>query len=114
MKIVINNKRRIFAIQEEFSTMFPGLVIAFFAKPSRPGAAPSKKLIRHSGKSIQDCRAVSKEGVIEILPSMNVSDVKENFRDVYGLSIEIFHKGRNGSNETPVSDNMTLDEINKQ
>ena len=43
MKIVINNKRRIFAIQEEFSTMFPGLVIAFFAKPSRPGAAPSKK-----------------------------------------------------------------------
>ncbi|MGA3015211.1 MAG: hypothetical protein ABSD71_14380 [Bacteroidales bacterium] len=114
MKIVINNNRRISAIQEEFSTMFPCLTLAFFAKPSRPGAAPSKKLIRHSGKSLQDCRAFSNEGVIEILPSMNVSDVKENFRDVYGLSVEVFHKGRNGSNETPVNDNMTLGEINGQ
>ena len=114
MKIVINNNRRISAIQEEFSTMFPCLTLAFFAKPSRPGAAPSKKLIRHSGKSLQDCRAVSNEGVIEILPSMNVSDVKENFRDVYGLSVEIIHKGRKGSDGTPVNDNMTLGEINRQ
>ena len=45
---------------------------------------------------------------------MNVSDVKENFRDVYGLSIEIFHKRKKWIKETPVSDNMTLDEINKQ
>jgi hypothetical protein len=111
MKIVINNNRRISALQEEFSTVFPGLTLAFYAKPSHPGAAPSTKLIRHSGKSIQDCRAVSKDGVIEILPSMNLSDVKENFRDVYGLSVEIFRKGGDGSNETPVSDNMTLGEI---
>jgi len=90
MKIVINNNRKIFAIQEEFSKMFPGLNIEFCAKPSRPGASPSKKLIRQSSKTLQDCRAISKEGTIDILPSMNVSDLKENFRDVYGLSIEIF------------------------
>ena len=112
MKIVINNNRRIFAIQEEFSNMFPGLTIAFYAKPSKPGSPPSKKLIRHSGKTLQDCRAISKDGTIEILPSMNISDVKENFRDVYGLSVEIFQKGRNGSNEKPLSDNLTLEEIN--
>ncbi len=111
MKIIINNSRRISAIQEEFSKMFPGLILAFYAKPSHPGAAPSTKLIRHSGKSLQDCRAISNEGAIEILPSMNISDVKENFRDVYGLSVEIFRKGGDGSNETPVSDNMTLGEI---
>jgi propanediol utilization protein len=43
MKIVINNNRKIFAIQEEFSKMFPGLNIEFFAKLSRPGDTPSKK-----------------------------------------------------------------------
>ena len=114
MKMVINNNRRISAIQEEFCTMFPCLTLAFFAKPSHPGAAPSKKLIRHSGKSLQDCRAVSNEGIIEILPSMNVSDVKENFRDVYGLSVEIFHKGENGSNAIAISDNQTLQEVNEK
>ena len=114
MKIVINNSRKIFAIQEEFSKMFPGLKIVFFAKPSKPGAAPSKKLIRHSGKTLQECRAISMEGTIEILPSMIISYLKENFRDAYVLSVEIFQKGENGSNENPVSDNLTLEEIDRQ
>jgi hypothetical protein len=114
MKIVINNNRKIFAIQEEFSAMFPGLTIAFYAKPSHPGAPPSTKLIRHSGKTLQDCRAIGNEGIIEILPSMNISDVKENFRDVYGLSVEIFQKSGNSSDEKPGGDNLTLEEINKQ
>ena len=114
MKIVINNNRKIFAIQEEFSKMFPGLTIAFYAKPNKPGAVPSTKLIRHSGKTLQDCRAIGNEGTIEILPSMNISDLKENFRDVYGLSVEIFQKGGNGSNKDPISDNLTFEEINKQ
>ncbi len=113
MKIVINNNRKIFAIQEEFSKVFPGLKIVFYAKPSRPGAAPSTKLVTHSSKTLQECRAIHKEGTIEILPSMNISDVKENFRDVYGLSVEIFQKAGNGKNENPVSDKLTLEEINR-
>ncbi len=114
MKIVINNHRKIFAVQEEFNKMFPGLTIAFYGKPSKPGAAPSIKLIRHSGKTLQDCRAISNDGTIEILPSMNISDIKENFRDVYGLSVEIFQKAGNGSDKIPVSDKLTIEEINRQ
>jgi len=114
MKIVINNNRAISAIQGEFSAMFPGLTLTFYAKPSHPGAAPSEKLIRHSGKSLKDCRAISNDGIIEILPTMNISDVKGNFRDVYGLSVEIFQKGKNDPNPDPVGDNLTLEELNKQ
>jgi len=114
MKIVINNHRKIFAIQEEFSKMFPALTIAFYAKPSNPGAAPSTKLIRHSGKTLQECRSINKEGTIEILPTMNSSDLKKYFRDVFGLAVEIFQKAGNGSNETPASDKLTFEEISKQ
>ena len=114
MKIAINNSRKIFAIQEEFSNMFPCLKLEFFAKPSRPGAAPSKKLVRHSSKTLQDCRAISREGTIDILPSMNISDLKENFRDIYGLSVEIFRKAENGVAQNPVSDRIVLEEANKQ
>ena len=114
MKIVINNHRKIFAIQQEFSTMFPGLKIGFHAKPSKPGAAPSVKVIMHSNNTLQDCRAISKQGSIEILPTMNISDLKENFRDRYGLSVEIFQKGGNGADEDLVSDKLSLQENSNQ
>jgi len=92
MKIDINNNRKIFAIQEEFSTVFPALEIEFYAKPSKQGAAPSKNLIRHSSKTLKECRAVSYDGTIEILPTMDPADIKENFRDIFGLSVEIVKK----------------------
>jgi hypothetical protein len=92
MKIVINNQRKIFAIQEEFNKIFPALEIEFFAKPNRQGAAPSKKLITHSSKTLQECRANSNEGTIEILPTMDAEDIKGNFRDIFGLTVEIVNK----------------------
>ena len=114
MKIVINNNRKIFAIQQEFNTLFPGLKLLFYAKPSNPGAASSPKLMLHSSKTLRDCRAVHNEGSIDILPSMNIADLKANFRDIYGLSVEIFQKAGNGANENPVVNQNTLEENNIQ
>jgi len=114
MKIVINNNRKIFAIQEEFSAMFPGLEIAFHAKPSKAGSAPSPKLVMHSSKTLQDCRAIHNEGTIEVSPFMNVSYLKKNLRDIFGLSVEIFHKGGNDTGEKHVADNFTLEEANSK
>lgn len=110
MKIVINSNRRIFAIQKEFSTMFPTLEIFFYAKPSNPGGAHSAKLVTQSSKSLKDCRAIHEEGVIEILPSMTISELKSRFSDTYGLSVEIFPKSVNGSMENPVDDKRTLED----
>ncbi len=114
MKIVINNHRKIFAIQEEFNNLFPGLKIKFHAKSSKSGAASSVKLVVHSGRTLQDCRTTSKQGTITILPTMNVSDLKENFSNVYGLSVEISRKGNPGGIENPLSDKLTLEENNSK
>jgi non-canonical (house-cleaning) NTP pyrophosphatase len=112
MKIEINNRRKIFAIQEEFSTNFPNLKIEFYAKPSKSGGAPSPKLVRHSSKTLKECRSISEEGTIEILPSMNISELKDSFRNTYGLSVEIFQKAENESDAKPVGDSQTIKEIN--
>lgn len=114
MKITINNHRKISAVQDEFNKMFPGLMLAFYAKPSHPGGAPSEKLIRHSGKTLQDCRSDDKDGEIEILPAMLVRELKNYFRDVFGLTIEIFYKGDTEDQKIPVGENLTLQEINKK
>jgi hypothetical protein len=114
MKIIINNKRKIFAIQEEFSAAYPGLKIAFHAKPNRTGAAPPEKLVSHNSKTLQECRIIHNEGVVEVLPTMYVGDVKDLFRDVFGLTVEIMHDAGNGNFEYPGSDRITIGQINGQ
>jgi hypothetical protein len=114
MKIIINSSRKISAIQDEFSAQFPGLSIGFYAKPSHPGAAPSTKLIKHSGKTLHECRINSNDGAIEIFPTMNISELKDNLRDIFGLSVEIFQKSKEGAETSPLGDNLVLGEIVKE
>ena len=114
MKIAINNNRKIFAIQEEFSAMFPNLKIVFHAKPSSAGGVPSPKMVIHSSRTLQDCRSISREGTIEILPTMNISELKGNLRDIFGLSAEICGKPENGDKDKPLGGKLTLEESNKQ
>jgi hypothetical protein len=113
MKIVINNHRKIYAIQEEFSSMFPDLKIGFHAKPHNTGGPPSPQMVKHSGRTLQDCRTSTRKGTIDILPTMNLADLKEHFRDVYGLSVEVVNKGGHGPDTKPASDDLTLQEMNK-
>jgi len=112
MKIVINDHRKIFAIQEEFASMFPNLEIEFFAKPSKIGSTSSKKLVGPS-KKLLACRASHQEGVIEILPSMTIYELKDNFRDVFELTVEIVRKLADSSRALPVREKFTLEEENK-
>jgi hypothetical protein len=114
MKLVINNNRKIFAIQEEFSNMFPGLKIVFHAKPSSSGGVPSPKLVLHGNRTLQDCRSIGREGTIEILPTMSISDLKGNLQDIFGLSAEIYWKTENGEKGKSLSGNLTLEESNRQ
>ena len=112
MKIAINNTRKIYALQEEFSSEFPGLTLAFHAKASKQDGAPSEKLVHHSSKSLQECRTIHNEGTVEILPSMRIAEVKDVFRDIFGLSVEILLKGENGTTSETENEKFTLDEIN--
>jgi hypothetical protein len=114
MKIVINNHRKIFAIQEQFNTIFPELKLGFFAKPSRHDGPPSGKMVMHSSRTLQDCRVITRQGIIEILPTMNMSDLKDNFRDVYGLSVEISPKTVSSTTKGPVIDYHAPRKSNKQ
>ena len=114
MKITINDHRKIFAIQEEFNTMFPYLKIEFFTKPHTMGAGSPKKQIKHSSKTLGECRTIHKKGTITITSNMTVADMEQNFNDVYGLSVQVFRKSGKAWLETTVTDSWTLEEQNKQ
>lgn len=114
MKININDNRKIFAIQEDFNTLFPYLKIEFFSKPHKIGGASAKKLIKHNSKTLGECRTIHNNGEITITPSLTVSDLEQRFQDVYGLNVQVFRKSGKVWLETTVTDGWSLDEQNKQ
>ena len=114
MKITINDRRKIFAIQKEFGKLFPYLKIEFLAKPHKAGAPSSKKIMKHPSKTLAECRTIHNDGMITITPYMRVIDLEQNFRDVYGLSIQVFRKSGNAWLETTVTDGWTLEKQNQQ
>ena len=114
MKIAINDHRKIFAIQEEFNTIFPYLKLEFFSKPHSPGGASPKKLVKHNSVTLGECRTVHHKGDLTIVPDMTVIDLEQNFGNVYGLGVQVFRKSGKSWLETSVTDNWTLAEQNKQ
>lgn len=114
MKITINDHRKIFAIQKEFSEMFPYLKIEFFSKPHKVGAPSPKKLMKSPSKTIGECRKSHKEGSVIITPGMTVADLERAFNDIYGLSVQVFRKSGKVWLETTVTDNWTLEKQNKE
>ena len=114
MKITINDRRKIFAIQEEFNIVFPYLKLEFFSKPHKPGGESAKKFVKHSSKTIGECRTVHNNGKITITPNMTVTDLEQNFGDVYGLGVQVFRQSGKAWLETTVTDGWTLEEQNRQ
>ena len=114
MKITINDNRKIFAIQEEFSKSFPYLKLEFFSKPHEPGGASSRKPIKSEAKTLGECRSTHKDGTLSITANMTVADLEGNFRDVYGLGVHILRKSGKSWLETTVTESWTLEEQNKQ
>ncbi len=114
MKIKIADRRKIFAIQEEFSKLFPYLKLEFFSKPHKAGAGSPKKLVKSPSKTLGECRSIHKNGSITITPAMTVCDLENSFRDVFGLSVQVFRHSGKVWLETTVTDGWTLEEQNKQ
>ncbi|MBA3680378.1 MAG: hypothetical protein H0W73_04305 [Bacteroidetes bacterium] len=114
MKININDHRKIFAIQEEFNTLFPYLKIEFFSKPHKVAGPSAKTIIKHNNKTLGECRTIHNNGEITITPNLTVADLEQRFQDVYGLSLQIFRKSGKVWLETTLTDGWSLDEQNKQ
>ncbi len=114
MKIVINDKRKIYAIQKEFSSEFPFLKIQFFAKSNTSNGKSSTKIIKHSSKEIAECRTQHNIGEIEIMPEMSVNSLEQIFRDIFGLHAEVLRKSGKAWLETSVTGNWSLMEQNAE
>ncbi len=111
---MIDDNRKIFSIQEEFNSAFPYLKLEFFSNPNKNGDQSIKKFVKHSSKTLKECRSVNNPGKITITPDMTVANLDQSFRDVYGLGVQLFRKSGKVWLETTVTDGWTLEEQNRQ
>lgn len=114
MKIEINDNRKVYAIQEEFNAAFPYLKLEFYTKPHTQGGASPKEIITESSKLIGDCRTIHDSGEITITPQLTVGELEQRFRDVYGLSVQVFRKSGKVWLETNETDNWSLEKQNDE
>lgn len=114
MNIIINDHRKIFAIQEAFSKAFPYLKLEFLSKPNTAKGSSSPKIVKHTSKTLGECRVIHNKGKVTITPSMSVADLEQKFSDVYGLTIQIYRKSGTSWLETSVTDGWSLEEQNNQ
>jgi hypothetical protein len=114
MKITINNNRKIHAVQEEFNKVYPYLKLEFFAKSNTAGGNSSEKLIRNDSKTMADCRTEHNNGELVITEDMNVAELEQRFRDIFGITIQVLRKSGNVWLETSKTQNWTLGDQNKQ
>lgn len=112
MKILINDYRKIYSIQKEFAAMFPWLKLEFFSKPHKIGGASSKKRVESPSQTLGETRTIHDSGTITVTPLMTVADLEQAFRDVYGLTVQVFRKSGNTWLETTTTDNWTLEKQN--
>ena len=108
--MLIKDARTLKDIQEEFSDKFPFLRIEFF---TWIGKTEEKQKLNPE-LTIGEVRTIHKEGEVSIHGNLKVRTLEANFRDIYGLSAQVFRLSGNIWLLTTSTDDWTLHEQNRK
>jgi len=114
LNIQINGERRLREIQSEFTSFFPFLKVEFFKAPHSIGEGSAKTLLYDLGKVVRDCRKLEKDGSLQIVETMTVHQLEQEFFNQFGLAAQVFRKSGNVWLETSATDNWTLIQQNNE
>lgn len=114
MELVITDEKRISEVQKEFSERFPYLKIEFFSKSHADGEASPLSQLLPSDKTVGEARSRHNEGKLVITAHTSVGAMEARFRDVFGLSVQVFRKAGRTWLQTSITDHWTLAEQNEE
>ncbi len=110
--MLITDDRTISDIQAEFQKKFPYLKIEFYVASHEEGEVSSDRTLLDSSKTIADVRTATNAGELSINGHLKVSTLEGNFRDIYGLNVQVFRRSRKIWLQTTATDEWTLAEQN--
>jgi hypothetical protein len=113
MIIQIHDSLPVSQVQERFSKCFPFLKIEFYTRPLGPGEASSENYLIHHSRKIGEIRDEANEGCLEIKSWFTAGHVEKDFRDLFGLNVQVFRKENDDWIQTTRTDCYSLYEQNE-
>lgn len=108
----ITNNKTISDLQEEFSSMYPGLRIEFYVSGHTSYEATPKSEAIDKDTTIKSIRNAGAEGDMELAPGMSVAYVESELKKRYDLNVQIFRKSADLWLQTSTTDDWTLEKQN--
>jgi len=111
MILRIDDNKSISDLQEKFELCFPGLKIEFYRKPHNWYEATSSKYLHPNESLIGDIRKVHDRGELEIKSWFKTGKVEQDFKEGFGLYVQVFRYKNNKWVQTTLCDNLTLAQL---
>lgn len=107
----INNDLTLSMLKEQFHKMFPYLKIEFFKQRHKNYEGSPKKDLLCQDYALNQLRKKNEPFVLN--GSLLVSDLEDQFQNLFGLSTQVFRRSGKAWIETSVTDDWSLDKQNE-
>jgi hypothetical protein len=112
-EMVINKQKKLKQIKDEFQEQFPFLKLEFYSGFYKQGEGSDKKTMLANDLTIGEVCKLTTEEIISISESMKVSELEKAFKDIFGLSVQVFRKSNNLWLQTTITDGWSLEKQNQ-
>ena len=115
VEILVNDRSQLAAVQNKFSETYKFLKLEFVAKQQKAGTSQSiYKPMMIDGKLVRDLSRVAANASLFISPHSTIAAVKDGFKSLFGLDVQVLRKSANSWLETTLTDYWTLEEQNRE
>ena len=114
LNIKIKDSTKISFLQKEFHEAFPYLKLEFFHHRHDAFKGSYRKDILNPDTTLKQCRKKNTEGAILLKENMRVMEIENLFREIFGLSAQVFRKSGRSWIETTITDDWTLKQQNDE
>ena len=111
MILRIDDNKSIEDLQDKFEQCFPGLRLEFYGQSHNWSEATPSKYQIPSERLIGDIRKIHSSGILEIKSWFLTGRVEQDFKEMYGLNVQIFRLKNKKWVQTTQSDNLTLAQL---
>lgn len=99
-------------LQEEFEKRFPYLKIELYSVAHKAGEGSSIKNQLPNNITLGEATGSSLKGIIEVNSLTKVSELEQQFQNIFGISAQVFRNNNSTWIQTTATDSWTLGEQN--
>lgn len=112
--MIISDDKTIKNIKDEFSKKFPYLKLEFYSKEHEEGEGSKSRDVLDENLTLKAVRVNHAEGDLSIDGHLKVSTLENNFKEKYGVNVQVFRKSGKIYLQTTTTDGWTLAEQQRE